>query len=73
MPSNPYLDEYSTPFTAFPDMMNYRDYIVVNGVCEDVDATIIRRRTKAIVLRTVMNGKEIKLRIPLRSSSRRLL
>ena len=43
-----------------------RDYIIINGICGDMDATIIRRRTKAIVLYTVMGGKEIKLRISLR-------
>ena len=49
-----------------------RDYIIINGICGDVDATIVRRRTKAIVLCTVMDGKEIKLRIPLRQQFKKI-
>ena len=50
----------------------YRDYIIIKGICSDVDATIIRRRTKAIVFCTVMDDKEIKLRIPLRQQFRKI-
>jgi len=50
----------------------YRGYIVINGICGDVDATVIRRRTKAIVLCTVMDDKEIMLRIPLRQQFRKI-
>jgi len=49
-----------------------RDYIVIAGICGDVDATVIRRRTKAIILCTVMNGREIRLRIPLRQQFRKI-
>jgi len=50
----------------------YRDYIIINGICGDVDATIVRRRTKAIVLCAMMGGKEIKLRIPLRQQFKKI-
>jgi len=44
----------------------WRDYIVITGVCSEVDTTVIRKRTKAIVLITEMSGKEVKLRVSLR-------
>ena len=44
-----------------------RDYIVIQGVCDDVSTTIIRGRTKAIVLNTEIKGKEIKLRVALKA------
>jgi len=50
-----------------------RDYIVIQGVCVDAAATVIRRRTKMIVLRTEMDGKEIKLRISLRQQFRKIV
>jgi len=49
----------------------YRDYIIVNGVCDNITETIIRKRTKAIVLNTEYNGKAIKLHIPLRQQFRK--
>ena len=50
----------------------YREYIVIQGICDDVSTTIIRGRTKAIVLRTEIEGKEINLRIPLRQQFKKI-
>ena len=50
----------------------YREYIVIQGLCDDVSVTIIRGRTKAIVLRTEIKGKEIKLRVALRQQFKKI-
>jgi len=50
----------------------WRDYIVITGVCSEVEATMIRKRTKAIVLITEMGGKEGKLRVSLRQQFRKI-
>jgi len=50
-----------------------REYIVIKGVCEDATATVIRKRTKMIVLRTEIDGKKIKLRISLRQQFRKIV
>jgi len=49
----------------------WREYIVVTGICVETDVTIIRKRTKAIVLVTEIEGKEARLRIPLRQQFRK--
>jgi len=49
-----------------------RDYIIIKGICDDATETMIRRRTKAIVLRTEIDGKEIKLRIAIRQQFRKV-
>ena len=59
-------------FAALGIRIAYRDYIAIRGVCNDVDATLVRRRAKAIVLCTVMDGKDIMLRIPLRQQFRKI-
>ena len=50
----------------------WRDYIIITGVCSEVEATMIRKRTKAIVLITEMGGKEGKLRVSLRQQFRKI-
>ena len=59
-------------FAALGIRIAYRDYIVINGICDDVNETVIRRRTKAIVLNTEIEGKCVKLRIPLRQQFRKI-
>jgi len=49
----------------------WRDYIVIHGVCAEVDSTVIRKRSKAIVLLTEIEGREAKLRVPLRQQFRK--
>jgi hypothetical protein len=52
--------------------ITYREYIVIQGVCDDVSTTILRGRTKAIVLSTEIEGKEIKLRVALRQQFKKI-
>ena len=59
-------------FAALGIRIAYRDCIVIHGICVDVDASIIQRRKKAIVLQTKMKGKEANLRIPLRQQFRKI-
>jgi len=50
----------------------YRDYLVITGICSEVDTTVIRKRNKAIVLLASVEGKDTALRIPLRQQFRKL-
>ena len=50
----------------------YRDYIVITGICSEVDTTVIRKRNKAIVLLASVEGKETALHISLRQQFRKL-
>ena len=49
----------------------YRDFIVITGICTEVDNTVIRKRNKAIVVIAVVDGKEVTLRIPVRQQFRK--
>ena len=59
-------------FAVLGIRISYRDYIVIHGICINVESTMIRRRTKVIVIRTEMNGLETELRIPLRQQFRKI-
>lgn len=49
-----------------------RDYIVISGFCCETDTTMLRRRTKAIVITAQLSGNEVKLRVPLRQQFKRI-
>ena len=49
-----------------------RDYIVITGICSDVDTTVIRKRSKAVVIIAAVEGQEKAIRIPLRQQFRKL-
>lgn len=50
-----------------------REHIVITGTCVEADATMIRKRTKAIVLIAELNDVEVKLRIPLRQQFKKIV
>jgi len=49
----------------------YREFVVITGICGEVESTVIRKRSKAILLITEIGGKEAMLRIPLRQQFRK--
>jgi len=58
-------------FAALGVRICYRDYIVITGICIEVEPTIIRKRNKAVTITTMVDGKEMSLRIPLRQQFRK--
>ncbi len=50
-----------------------KKYVVISGICCDMAVTPIRKRVKALLLRTAVNNSEVIVRVTVRGRMKKLL